>query len=224
MAFPSAAQKSGDPDFLQPYNPASFQHVHGQRTAEQAFLFRIDPLPAGRAMILVQSALMPDWDYAFNNADYLLAEPRWQVRQIDLDFTAGRMLRFRLAANPVKRLRKESIGPDGKPVNNSLIGKRVPVPTSELEQWLSHQSSNSGFEIEHLEAIQPGYIYFSKGRNAVQESEQNGKQEARLLHVLYEGILKVTEPEMFAKALMSGIGPAKGFGFGLLSVTPVKGL
>jgi CRISPR system Cascade subunit CasE len=36
--------------------------------------------------------------------------------------------------------------------------------------------------------------------------------------VRYEGILQVTDCARFLAALAAGIGPAKGFGFGLLSV------
>jgi CRISPR system Cascade subunit CasE len=36
--------------------------------------------------------------------------------------------------------------------------------------------------------------------------------------VEFDGVLKVTDSEAFGRALSSGIGPAKGFGFGLLSV------
>ena len=40
--------------------------------------------------------------------------------------------------------------------------------------------------------------------------------------VLFEGMLRVDEPEKFLKSVESGIGSAKGFGFGLLSVAPAK--
>lgn len=75
MAFPSVEQKDSDIEFLKPFDPAGFNHVHGPRTAEQAFLFRIDPQARSNPTILVQSALKPDWDYAFSNAGYLLAAP-----------------------------------------------------------------------------------------------------------------------------------------------------
>ena len=57
MAFPSSAQKAEDPLFLKPFDPQGFQHVHGPRNSEQAFLFRIDPQPGGSPVILVQSAI-----------------------------------------------------------------------------------------------------------------------------------------------------------------------
>jgi CRISPR system Cascade subunit CasE len=44
----------------------------------------------------------------------------------------------------------------------------------------------------------------------------------RLFYARYEGRLQVTNIELLLDAVMSGIGPAKGFGFGLLSLAPVK--
>jgi CRISPR-associated protein Cas6/Cse3/CasE subtype I-E len=42
----------------------------------------------------------------------------------------------------------------------------------------------------------------------------------RLGAVRFDGILQVTNAELFLQTLRAGIGPAKGFGFGLLSVAP----
>jgi len=39
--------------------------------------------------------------------------------------------------------------------------------------------------------------------------------------VLYDGILKVTEPDKFTDALETGIGHGKIMGLGLLSVAPI---
>ena len=38
----------------------------------------------------------------------------------------------------------------------------------------------------------------------------------------YEGILEVTNADNFRDTLVRGIGPAKAFGFGLLSVAPIR--
>ena len=58
MAFPSAPRISEDPEFLKPFKPEDFgkKQVHVKREADSGFLFRIDPEPDGRAVILVQSA------------------------------------------------------------------------------------------------------------------------------------------------------------------------
>lgn len=211
MAFPSAPRKSHDADFLKPFDPADFGQVHVARGADSGFLFRIDPGPAGRAMILVQSAVEPDWDYAFQNAGFLLAAPA-EIKEYDPAFAAGQRLRFRLAANPTRKLSQHSCERDGKQVAERWIGKRVPVPADQLDRWLARQAVAAGFSIaSDSVTVQAGYIYVSKTRDG------NGQ---RLRSVRYDGILEVTDPDKFRNTLVSGIGPGKAFGFGLLSVAP----
>ena len=52
---------------------------------------------------------------------------------------------------------------------------------------------------------------------------QNPSQETkvRLLAVTYEGVLTVTDTELFCKALTEGIGRGKAYGMGLLTVAKV---
>ena len=234
MAFPSDLRRERDPDFLAPYAPGDFpeqchladkkktevepgilKHVHSPRNPEAGFLFRIDPGPAGRAVILVQSAVKPDWDYAFQNAGFLLAAPA-EVKVYDPGFAVGQRLRFRLAANPTRRFSRHSRERDGQPVKKESIGKRVPVPTDQLIDWLAdwqvRPDESPGFSL-HKDSItvQPGYIYVQKGGN-------DGGQ--RLRSVRYDGVLEVTDPDRFYNTLIRGIGSGKAFGFGLLSVAP----
>lgn len=114
MGFPSQSRRSDDPDFLKPFDPADFGKPDGPpRSPDSGFLFRIDPQPGGRVVILVQSAVAPDWDYAFHNAKYLLAACP-QVREFDPSFAKDQSLRFRLVVNPTRRIgtkpRSESDG------------------------------------------------------------------------------------------------------------------
>jgi CRISPR system Cascade subunit CasE len=219
MAFPSASRISDDEHFLKRFNPEDFgnNQAHVRREAEVGFLFRIDPQPGGRAVILVQSgsAVEPDWNYAFHNAGYLLAAPP-EVKEFNPCFTKDQRLRFRLVANPTRRLSKHSRERDGQPVKEKSIGKRVPVPTDQLIDWLVdwrvRPDELPGFSIsKDSTTVQAGYIYVNKGGN-------DGGQ--RLRSVRYEGILEVTDPDRFRNTLLRGIGPGKAFGFGLLSVAP----
>ena len=204
MAFPSASRKAEDVDFLTPFKPDEFGNgqVHVKRAMDSGFLFLIYPLPNGRAVIIVQSAIEPDWGYAFHNANFLLAAPP-EVKPFEPRFSKGQSLRFRLAANPTRRLSKHS--PDAK---EESIGKRVPVPTDQLIDWLARRAESAGFFIERdATTVQPGYIYMNK----------NGKGQ-RLRSVLFDGLLLVTDPDAFRQTLIRGIGSGKAFGFGLLSI------
>ena len=207
MAFPSAEQKEGDREFPKPFDPNGFQHVHGPRTKEQAFLFRLDPLPGGDPAILVQSALKPDWDYAFHNAGFLLAAPP-QTRELSPEFYRGQSLGFRLLANPTRKIGTKSRA-DGTKSN----GRRVPVKFEQLGAWLARQGERGGFSFaDDSVTRQPGYVHV----------HENGKDMNRLFSVRFDGLLRVTDPDAFRETVVRGIGPAKAFGFGLLSVAPVK--
>lgn len=229
MAFPSAERKSEDEEFLKPYKPEDFpesrhracekkteqnreilRQVHAPRGADTGFLFRIDPIPGGRAVILVQSALEPDWDYAFRNAGCLLAAPP-EVKAFDPDYREGQRLRFRLLANPTRRLSKNSLGANGQPIDEKDVGKRVPVRNDQLLDWLVRRIEPFGTVDKDLATVQPGYVCFSK--------KQSG-EGTRLRSVRYDGVLTVKNPERLRAAIVQGIGSGKGFGFGLLSIAP----
>jgi CRISPR system Cascade subunit CasE len=223
MAFPSADRKAHDRDFLKPFKPEDFgeKQVHVEREAGFGFLFRIDPGPDGRVVILVQSgsAIKPDWNYAFHNARYLLAaEP--EVKIFDPCYGKGQRLRFRLVANATKKIdtmkkaERQSYAPEELRDKKGRHGKRVPVPTDQLLDWLVRRAQLAGFCVDKdSTTIQPGYIYENKTRDG-------GGQ--RLRSARYEGLLEVTDPDEFRRALLRGIGPAKAFGFGLLSVAAVS--
>jgi len=243
MAFPSVQRKQNDGQFLKPFTPEDFsvqahqadqppekvgdallRQVHARRDTKSGFLFRVDPLPGGRAVILVQSAVWPDWEYAFGlkaalrddagrpigNAGYLLAGPP-AVKEYDPVFAADQRLRFRLMANPTKKTKTLS-----KEERLARVPKRhgcrVPVPSTpeDLLGWLTRRAQAAGFSVSEMTSLHPGYVYVNKTAGP-------GKGQ-RLRSVRYEGILQVTDPDAFGNTLAAGIGPAKGFGFGLLSV------
>jgi CRISPR system Cascade subunit CasE len=220
MAFPSKERKERDDNFLEPYKPDEFpedgsvkahlkrpEAVHVPRTEDSGFLFRIDPQPRGRVMILVQSAVKPDWDYAFRNAGYLLAAPP-QVKMFEPCFAEEQHLRFRLMANPTRKIDTKS-GPNGQRRN----GKRVPVPADQLYEWLSRRAESAGFSIDKdSTTVQPAYIYVNRTRNGNGQSLRSAR---------YDGILKITDPARFQQTVVQGIGPGKAFGFGLLSLAKV---
>ncbi len=207
MAFPSKARVATDLEFLHPFAPNDFcdGHVHVPRADNGGFLYRVDPRLPARAVILVQSAIEPNWEYAFQNARHLLAADPG-VKAWKPSFSNGQSLRFRLRANTVRRIASKTPGKDGP---------RVPVlPTQEqLRGWLERRAPRAGFELAELSAVVPSYLYMNK----------SGEKRAglRLRSVLFDGTLTVSDAASFLKAVSSGIGPAKAFGFGLLSVAPL---
>lgn len=250
MAFPDDQRRKHDPAFLAPYNPDDFpeqrhladpqyakEHaptltqVHTPRSDGAGFLFRVDPLPGGRAVIVVLSHEEPDWGYAFGlypdridprtdrpigNAGHLLAAPPAKPRHYEPGVKAGERYRFRLTANPTKKT--DTLSKEQRLAKIAKRhGRRVPVPTDALPEWLASRAERSGFRLveplgETLTTV-PGYVYVNKTR-------ESGKGQ-RLRSVRYNGLLEVVNPDTFDQALRNGIGPAKAYGFGLLSIAPL---
>lgn len=211
MAFPSDKRKSEDAGFLDRYVPSDFAvgQVHVARGEEAGLLFRVDPHSGGRAVILVQSAKEPDWGYAFCNARYLLAASP-KVRAFHPAFSSGQVLRFRLKANPTKKIvdtNQPRANGTPRPIRVGLCGDEQRM------DWLSGKAEHGGFSLVECRIV-------AKGNSDSLKPGVKGK--ITHLGVTFEGVLEVTDPEAFTKTLESGIGSAKGFGFGLLSVAPVR--
>jgi len=221
MAFPSGDAQAADPHFLQPYNPNAFTQEleHDKnltRSRERGFLFRVDVRSDGPAVILVQSAIIPDWEYAFQNTGFLGARPEW--RAYDPEFEAGAELRFRLLANPTKKVdsatkaERTDAELGGTLSRKRLDGRRVPVADDQLGAWLERHGSTAGFRVLQIDSLVPGYVLARKGADNAKGAG------ARLRSARYDGVLAVEDPAVFREAILRGIGPAKAFGFGLLSV------
>lgn len=114
-------------------------------------------------------------------------------------------------ANATRKIDTKS-GPDGK----RRSGRRVPVKHELLPEWLDRRGASGGFKVTTDScSCQPGYVYWSK-------SAEDEKKNVRLFSVRFDGLLEVTDVGAFVKTLASGIGPAKAYGFGLLSVAPAR--
>jgi CRISPR system Cascade subunit CasE len=163
-------------------------------------LYRVEPLRSEpRFIVLVQSDVAPDW-LRLNVPDgYLQGPPA--TKPFDPTFTSGQRLCFRLRANPtVKR--------EGK--RRPLLGE------GEQRTWLDRKGAEAGFRVVRTEVTPEGA---SCGRKPA------GGATMTLTHhaVRFDGVLAVADPERLRQALPAGIGSAKGFGFGLLSLAPERG-
>ncbi len=177
-------------------------------------LFRIEPAEDARGdsiPILVQtSATQPDWAFVEAMGDYALRIDG--PKPFGLDLREGQQLRFRFVANPTVRKT-----PPGK-----KNGRRVPLihagpnaaghPT--YFEWLDRQAERCGFKVIDVQDA-PFRLAASRRKKGDYQ-----KQDIPLFGVRFDGVLTVTDPNALVEAVRSGIGPAKAFGFGLLSVAP----
>jgi len=169
-------------------------------------LWRLDPEPrSGRLALLVQSSLPPEWAFLHDGARYLLdtpgtPNPDWKERHPT--FSPAQVLAFRLRANPTRRRASD--------------GKRMGLITEEEQRaWLARKADAGGFRVRSATIIREPDVSDAKTDKA------GAGHKLSLVSVRFEGHLQVVDPQRFAEGpLASGIGPAKAFGFGLLSLAP----
>lgn len=160
--------------------------------------------------------------------------------------TVGQRLGFRLRANPTKRLSLSRpddptyLEPDKLLKSHREKADRIGKGTGprvallkpdEQVQWLVRQGARHGFALVPQERtwtarVDPGAPAapdapsFVLTTASARTGGARGRQRVQLTHnaVTFDGELTVTDADAFRIALRTGIGPAKAYGFGLLSV------
>lgn len=176
----------------------------GEARTGERLLYRIEPEGhAAGPVVLVQTRhTVPVWDPMIENQYLLHAEGPKELEPV---FEDGDRLRFRLTANPVKKQK----------------GKRIPLIFAAHDDkhvttyfdWLSRQGTQCGFRVLGVRDA-PFRLASNRRKQSVYE-----KQKIPHFGVRFDGALEVTQPDLLLNALEAGIGPAKSFGFGLLSVS-----
>jgi len=143
------------------------------------------------------------------------------VKEIPNSFLTHKRYSFDLVANPTKAvLNKEGANNDKK------RGKRVPlVKEDDLRNWLIRKGEARSLDSNH-NPVSGGFRIIDSVpleiRPMVESHFKKGSHSAYHGGVRFRGCLEVTDKERFAESYFSGIGGAKGFGFGLMLLAPIK--
>jgi CRISPR system Cascade subunit CasE len=217
---------------------ADVQHLHrtilgafpaapNADTARQHFgiLFRAEPVADQPLVVrvLVQSIHQPDWSRLVPG--YLApapdARPNPAVRVLDGEYEQlanGLTLRFRLRANPTKRISKND--PEQK---KEWHGKRVEL-RDETDQiaWLQRKADHGGFRLLTLRS-DPRLADVRISPQAKVVGDRRTASKMTFGAAVFEGLLEVQNVERFRQTLIDGIGSGKAYGFGLLSIATLRG-
>ena len=157
----------------------------------RSFLYRVAWGRVGAPLAaLVQSQTAPDTTAP---ADAVFLEPPKPFDTDRLAISPGDMLRFVLTVNPVKRLAKERC--------------RVPLlRTDEREAWLRRKLEQAA-DVRECNVVASRNLHFRRRGEA-----------GKVVIVTFAGVLQVKQTETLKALLVQGIGPAKSFGCGLLSL------
>jgi CRISPR system Cascade subunit CasE len=184
--------------------------------ATHGVLFRLEPqaYTQTRPVVLVQSVTAPDWAQLPASYGFATSKPLAPA------FSAGQMLGFRLVANPTKKEKREGQR-QGRRVPlfdaNAPTDASDPDQTTPAQQWLHRKGEQHGFEVVYVVTEE---FRLADVQAGVKPSASAAKQGLRLYGVRFDGLLRVTDPALLLDAVRQGIGPAKAFGFGLLSLAP----
>ena len=140
----------------------------------------------------------------------------------------GQQLQFSLRANPIRTKRDENgrqhrhdVVMESKTcLKDGTIPKDKWPSQPEIVQkagfvWLAMKGESHGFAIRDGDVRVERYL----SREFVKPGVA---KPVRFSTLDFDGMLTVTDEDLFVNALYHGIGPAKGFGCGLMMVRPVR--
>ena len=168
------------------------------------FLFRVENIVKNQsAQLLMQSVEKP----VPGAKGELLA-----CREIPLQLHEGQFLRFRLRANPIKTIKDVEKGVVEKKGKSFTRTARVPLIHEEQQQaWLERKFDGAAL-LQSLNIQKELVLNFRKHKE-----QRSGKIQT----VLFDGVFQVLNPTALVAMMEQGIGPAKSFGCGMLSIAPV---
>lgn len=202
------AQRQGTMDSYA-WHQRLWQCFANDRDQSRDFLTRIDFLEGTlRLWVLCQrKPTCPPW----------CPEACFALKEVSPSFLGHRYFAFDLRANPIKTLVVR--GPEGetllRPNGKRIHGKRVPlVDPDELKAWLERKALTGGFHLVDQKPLEIGPMSESHFQRKGETGYHGGVQ--------FKGVLEVTDSQIFGETFTSGIGSAKGFGFGMLLLAPIN--
>ncbi|WPO76246.1 type I-E CRISPR-associated protein Cas6/Cse3/CasE [Streptomyces sp. KN37] len=204
-------------------------------------LWRLDHNARAEVFLYLVSPQQPDLTHLVEQAGWPAAHspdsPGWQSRPYTPflnRLTAGSTWQFRLTANPVHQIRRK----DGEPT------KRTAHLTSVHQQgWLldPKRQERAGFRIVekvHAQRLLPGgttrhnhthhgdryeltvrderALSFAKSRE-----DRSPAHRVKVVTVTFDGRLEVTDADALRRTLTQGLGKAKAYGCGLMTLAPL---
>lgn len=175
-------------------------------------LWRIDRGTNAEATLYLVSPVEPDLSHVVEQAGWQSGE-MWQTRDYRklLDrLTLGQFWAFRLTANPVFSGYKTGTDwGDTKPLAH--------VTVKQQENWLLDRAERAGFrvpdgphDVASIRVTNRSTLRFAKGGHRVVIGTAT-----------FEGVLEVIDADTLSRTLTCGIGRAKAYGCGLLTLAPL---
>jgi len=175
-------------------------------------LWRLDT-SAERTELLVVSWVEPSFEHIVEEAGWATAPGESAPYQPFLDaLRPGQRWRFRLTANPVVSRRRE---PDSR-------GRPSPeLSASRQLEWMLLRSERHGFTVPPTSLGVPDAAVTSRGVHRFSRRSDDQTRQVEVTWAQYDGHLEVADVAMLRTVLTTGLGKARAYGCGLLTLAPV---
>ena len=180
----------------------------GRPDARRDFLFRLDARPEGTLLHILGEEKPERLE--------LCLEETWECRKIPSAFLEHDSYRFDVICNPGRKV--AAYDADGARKKNSR--REAIIHRDGQEVWFLRKAQDGGF------SLGPGTLRIDPCQtHHFNKKESEGiNREGTHIGARFCGALHVQDKGKFRKAFCSGIGGARGFGFGLLLLAPLRGM
>ncbi|MGW0939726.1 type I-E CRISPR-associated protein Cas6/Cse3/CasE [Streptomyces sp. NPDC002666] len=170
--------------------------------ATTGLLFRTEPGPD--PTLLVQMAHTPDLTALPTN--YGTAQTL-DLTPLLNSLTPGRTMRYRITAAPT--IARSAGNPTHHPVTGKRRGKITHLTGDDALAWWQHRATATGLEPLTLSGLPRPFPRTRYARSA-----------PYFTLTQFDGLARITDTSLLTHALTNGIGRAKSYGAGLLSLAP----
>ncbi|WP_439675807.1 type I-E CRISPR-associated protein Cas6/Cse3/CasE [Embleya sp. MST-111070] len=205
---------------------SSFPDILPNTNDAPRVLWRIDHNAKAEVLLYIVSPTRPDLTHLVEQAGWPTLSPGWDTYDYSafLDrLSPGSTWAFRLTANPVHSIRHA----DGEPT------KRTAHRTPRHQMgWLLQRQETCGFRVlrkpvdRRLTSEGDEFelsVHSGRGLSFAKAGGPEGRTGSRvsLATVTFDGRLEVVDAPTLRRTLVAGLGKAKAYGCGLMTLAPV---
>jgi CRISPR system Cascade subunit CasE len=187
-------------------------------------LWRLDTDDPRRPILWLTSKDRPDLTHLIEQAGWPTADATGfeskDYRPLLDHLAAGQQYAFRLTATPTRWTRPKPGAARGKLVAHTTVEHQI--------HWLLNRADRAGFRILDTKTEIPGndgtpalqLRLRSRDKTVFHKGDAQDRTRVTLTRIAYEGALLVTNPDALRTTLTEGIGRARAYGCGLLTLAP----
>ena len=171
-------------------------------------LWRIDLLRKNLYLLIVSQSLP---DFGSISKQFCVSGSSCETKDYSPllnSIETGKRFAFRFRGNPVSCVSRDTLRDER--------GKVMPhITAAQKCEWFSKKAVASGFSLGASD-----FWLAETGRNRFYREDRDAKRKNRIevSYAVFEGELTVTDADLFVNALTQGIGKAKAYGCGMLTV------